>query len=341
MKINNGILIALISVAGLSCDRNRGNGPGPNPSLEVSKSGVISVDETWSSDSIYILTGRVVVDAGAELTVEPGTIIKGTEGDGANASVLIVSKGGKIDMQGTASQPIIMTSVLDNITVGQQSGSNLDETDKGLWGGLIILGAASISADAATALIEGLPSNEPWAIYGGTNDSDNSGIISYVSVRHGGTLIGDGNEINGITFGGVGSGTTVENIEVFATLDDGVEFFGGSVNATNVSVTAQGDDAFDIDQAYSGTINNFVYVAGDDSDHGLEIDGPEGSLSGSFTLSNGTLLGGNGEYADFRDGAIGSVENLFFFGFSESSDFELDDSTSSYNYNNGLLNFEM
>ncbi|MEC8458825.1 MAG: hypothetical protein VXY91_05395 [Bacteroidota bacterium] len=339
MRLNYGILIVLIAAVGVSCDRNRGNGPTPNPSLDVNKSGVISVDETWSSDSIYILTGRVVVGAGAELTVEPGTIIKGKEGDGANASVLIVSKGGKINMQGTASQPIIMTSVIDNITVGQQNGSNLDETDKGLWGGFIILGDASISADASTALIEGLPSNEPWAIYGGSNDADNSGIISYVSVRHGGTLIGDGNEINGITFGGVGSGTTVENIEVFATLDDGVEFFGGSVNATNVSVTAQGDDAFDIDQAYSGTINNFVYVAGDDSDHGLEIDGPEGSLTGSFTLSNGTLLGGNGEYADFRDGAIGSVENLFFFGFSESSDFELDDSTSSYNYNNGLLNF--
>ena len=167
-----------------------------------------------------------------------------------------------------------MTSVLDNINVGQRNGSNLDETDKGLWGGLIVLGKATISADAATALIEGLPANEPWAIYGGSDDADNSGTITYISVRHGGTLIGDGNEINGITFGGVGNGTTVSNIEVFATLDDGVEFFGGSVNATNVSVTAQGDDAFDIDQAYSGTIDNFVYVAGDDSDHGLEIDGP-------------------------------------------------------------------
>ena len=107
--------------------------------------------------------------------------------------------------------------------------------------------------------------------------------------------------------------------------DDGVEFFGGSVNATHVSVTAQGDDAFDIDQAYSGTIDNFVYVAGGDSDHGLEIDGPEGTATGSFTLKNGTLLGGNGEYADFRDGAMGSVENVFFFGFSTSSDFEIDD----------------
>ncbi|MDP4617131.1 MAG: hypothetical protein NWS61_07125 [Schleiferiaceae bacterium] len=339
MKLNK--LWAFAAAASLLAACNGGGtDPEPvDPSVIVTKSGVITANETWSADSIYVLNGRVVVGDGATLTVEAGTIIKGKEGDGANASCLIVGQGGKLDAQGTADNPIVMTSVLDNINVGQRNGSNLDETDKGLWGGLIVLGKATISADAATALIEGLPANEPWAIYGGSDDADNSGSITYISVRHGGTLIGDGNEINGITFGGVGNGTTVSNIEVFATLDDGVEFFGGSVNATNVSVTAQGDDAFDIDQAYSGTIDNFVYVAGDDSDHGLEIDGPEGSATGSFTLKNGTLLGGNGEYADFRDGAMGSVENVFFFGFSTSSDFEIDDSTSSYNHAMGLLNF--
>ncbi len=310
-----------------------------DPSVLVNKSGVLSADETWSADSIYVLTGRVVIGDGTTLTIEPGTIIKGEEGDGANASCLIVAQGGKLNANGTAEKPIVMTSVLDNIAVGQVTGSNLDATDKGLWGGLIVLGKAPISADATTALIEGLPANEPWAVYGGSDASDNSGSISYISVRHGGTLIGDGNEINGITFGGVGNGTTVENIEVFATLDDGVEFFGGSVNVSHVSVTAQGDDGYDIDQAYSGTIDNFVYVAGSDSDHGLEIDGPEGTLTGMFTLSNGTMKGGNGEYADFRDGAMGTVENVFFFGFSSSSDFEIDDSTSAYNHTMGNLNF--
>ena len=339
MKFNKLFAFAAAATILASCG---GTDPNPNPvdpSIEVPKAGVIATSETWSADSIYILNGRVVVGDGATLTIEAGTIIKGKEGDGANASCLIVGKGGMLNAQGTAESPIVMTSVLDNINVGQRNGSNLDETDKGLWGGLIVLGSAPISADATEALIEGLPANEPWAVYGGTDANDNSGTLSYVSVRHGGTLIGDGNEINGITFGGVGSGTTVNNIEVFATLDDGVEFFGGTVNATNVSVTAQGDDAFDIDQAYSGTIDNFVYVAGDDSDHGLEIDGPEGTATGMFTLKNGTLLGGNGEYADFRDGAMGNVENVFFFGFSESSDFELDDSTTSYNYSNGMLNF--
>ncbi len=339
MKLNK-ILAAAFAASILASCGGGGTDPKPvDPSLVVVKSGLIQANETWSADSIYQLNGRVVVDAGVTLTVEAGTIIKGEEGDGANASVLIVGKGGMIDAQGTAESPIVMTSVLDNIAVGQRNGSNLDETDNGLWGGLIVLGDAPISADASEALVEGLPANEPWAVYGGSDAADNSGILSYVSVRHGGTLIGDGNEINGITFAGVGNGTTVEHIEVFATLDDGVEFFGGTVNASHVSVTAQGDDAYDIDQAYSGTIENFVYVAGTDSDHGLEIDGPEGTATGRFTLKNGTLMGGNGEYADFRDGAMGTVENVFFFGFSESSDFELDDSLTSYNYTNGLLEF--
>ena len=339
MKLINIFRSVLIAVL-LSACNGRGTEPKPvDPSVVINKAGLLTVSETWNADSIYVLTGRFVVDAGVTLTIEPGTIIKGKEGDGANASVLIVSKGGLIDAQGTADQPIVMTSVLDNINVGQRNGSNLDETDKGLWGGLIILGDAPISANASTSLIEGLPANEPWAEYGGSNATDNSGTMTYVSVRHGGTLIGDGNEINGITFGGVGSGTTIDHIEVFATLDDGVEFFGGTVNVSNVSVTAQGDDGFDIDQAYSGTIDNFVYVAGGDSDHGLEIDGPEGSSTGSFTLKNGTLMGLNGEYADFRDGATGNVENLFFFGFSSNADFEIDDSTSSSNYSKNLLNF--
>ena len=339
MKLINIFSSVLLAVLLSSCN-NGGTDPKPvDPSIVINKAGLLKVNETWNADSIYVLTGRFVIDAGVTLTIEPGTIIKGKEGDGANASVLIVSKGGLIDAQGTADQPIVMTSVLDNINVGQRNGSNLDETDKGLWGGLIILGDAPISANASTSLIEGLPANEPWAEYGGSNPTDNSGTITYMSVRHGGTLIGDGNEINGITFGGVGSGTTIDHIEVFATLDDGVEFFGGTVNVSNVSVTAQGDDGFDIDQAYSGTIDNFVYVAGGDSDHGLEVDGPEGSSTGSFTLKNGTLMGLNGEYADFRDGAAGNVENLFFFGFSSNADFEIDDSTSSSNYSNKLLNF--
>lgn len=340
MKFYNVLPAIVLSLIAISCDNNDGDRNNPiNNSLEVNKSGVLSTDETWSGDSIYVLNGRVIVPNGVTLTVEPGTIIKGKEGDGAIASTLIIAQGGMIDAQGTESAPIIMTSVLDNITVGQQAGTNLDETDAGLWGGLIVLGYAPISADAATALIEGLPANEAYAVYGGTDAADNSGYIEYVSVRHGGTLIGDGNEINGITLAGVGSTTVVNNIEVVANVDDGVEFFGGSVNASNIVVWAQGDDAYDIDQAYSGTIDNFVYVAGPDSDHGMEVDGPEGTIGAGFTATNGTLYGMSAEIADFRDSAMGNVQNIYITGFDDAGDWEIDETGSAYNYENGLLNF--
>jgi len=256
----------------------------------VSKAGFISQDEAWTADNIYTLTGKVVVQAGATLSIEPGTIIKGYEGTGTLASALLVERGAKINACGTADNPIIFTSILDNITVGQQTGTNLDETQTGLWGGLVILGNApcSFEGDVTSFQIEGIPADDTFGLYGGTDPSDNSGTLCYVSIRHGGALIGADNEINGLTLGGVGTGTSINHIEVVANLDDGIEFFGGTVNVTNALVWAQGDDAFDIDQAYSGTVDNFVYIAGTESDHGLEIDGPEGAATGSFNLTNGT-----------------------------------------------------
>ncbi len=323
-----------------ACEGNGGEPVDPNLNpLEVNKAGILTADETWSGDSIYVLNGRVVVPAGVELTIEPGTIVKGKEGDGANASTLIIAQGGVLNAQGTESAPIIMTSILDNITVGESAGTNLDQTDAGLWGGLIVLGYAPISADAATALIEGLPANETYAVYGGNDANDNSGTLEYISIRHGGTLIGDGNEINGLTLAGVGASTTVNHIEVVANIDDGIEFFGGTVNATNLVVWAQGDDAYDIDQAYAGTIDNFVYVAGPDSDHGMEVDGPEGTYGAGFTATNGTLYGMTAEIADFRDSAMGTVQNLYITGFGDAGDWEIDETGGAYNFQNGLLNF--
>jgi len=164
-------------------------------------------------------------------------------------------------------------------------------------------------------------------------------VIRYISIRHAGALIGEGNEINGLTLGGVGSGTIIEHIEVVGNLDDGIECFGGSVDITNALVWAQGDDAYDLDQSYSGTISNFVYIAGVDSDHGLEIDGPEGDVNadGIFTMTNGTLKGLASEYADFRSAAQGNVLNSYWFNFPEGADIELDNQGISDNYFSGLI----
>lgn len=323
---------------------NNGNGNGEEcPAISVT--GAILENTTWTNDNIYQLNQKVVVDNGATLTIEPGTIIKGTPGTGSLASALIVARGAKINAVGTANSPIIFTSTSDNITCGQTAGTNLDENDRGLWGGLIILGNApcSFSGDITEAQIEGIPADDTFGLYGGTDASDNSGVISYVSIRHGGALIGEGNEINGLTLGGVGNGTVINNVEVVANVDDGIEFFGGTVNASNLLVWAQGDDALDIDQAYSGTIDNAVVVLGDFSDHAFEIDGPEGSADGSFILQNATIIGNtiteNGEYADYRSGATGTTNNIYAFGFKESSDVELDNDGVATNYNNGDLIF--
>jgi hypothetical protein len=311
----------------------------------VSVSGMISESTTWTNDNIYVLNQKVVVPSGVVLTIQAGTIIKGTEGTGSLASALIIAQGGKLNAVGTATEPIIFTSINDNIEVGQTAGTNLDETNSGLWGGLIVLGYApsSFSGDVDVVQIEGIPADDTFGLYGGEDATDNSGVYQYISIRHGGALIGEGNEINGLTLGGVGSGTIIENIEVVANVDDGIEFFGGTVNATNLLVWAQGDDAIDIDQGYSGIIDNAIVILGANSDHAFEIDGPEGTATGSFTLRNSTIVGNavteNGEYADYRSRAMGRTENIYAYGFKGSSDVELDNDGVATNYNDGLLTF--
>ncbi|MFY0712360.1 hypothetical protein J1D01_01675 [Seonamhaeicola sp. NFXS20] len=329
---------------------NDGNSDGDEDYETIIKAGGIALDETWTSDNIYVLDRKVVVQEGVTLTIEAGTIIKGRAGTGSLSSALIVARGAKIIAVGTADAPIIFTSESDNIEPGQTAGTNLTSANKGLWGGLIMLGKAtiSVSGDTGLANIEGIAADDTFGLYGVDlangetfDDEDSSGTLQYVSIRHGGALLGEGNEINGLTLGGVGRGTTIDNVEVVANVDDGVEFFGGTVNASNLLVWAQGDDALDIDQAYSGTITNAVVVLGDDSDHGLEIDGPEGSIDGEFTINDLTMIGNtttaNGEYADFRSNAQGHVNSVYAYGFKDSSDVELDNDGVATNWNDGLI----
>lgn len=295
----------------------------PTPVIVVS--GVIET-QTWTASNIYELAGRVIVKDGATLTIEAGTLIKGRIGSGINASVLMVARGGKLNAMGTAALPIIMTTVLDNIEAGQSSGTNLTEDDRGKWGGLVILGKApiSVAGGATEAQIEGVPASETLGLYGGSDLADNSGTIQYVSIRHGGAVIAEGSEINGLTLGGVGNLTTINNIEVYANVDDGIELFGGSANVTNLLIAYQGDDGIDIDQAYTGTVDGFLVVHGGDTDEGLEIDGPEGTVNTAdrFTLKNGTLKGDPlktgdvSSLADFKSKAQGTVENVIFTGYT-------------------------
>lgn len=320
----------------------------PQEENAIKISGNITSNTTWETGKTYILTTRVAVVSGVTLTIQPGVIIKGEAGTGANATALIIARGAKLNAEGTASQPIIFTSIADEIQPGQIASPNLDPTMNGLWGGVIILGNAPISADAETAQIEGIPASDPNGLYGGTNASDNSGVLKYISIRHGGANIGEGNEINGLTLGGVGNGTVIENIEVIGNQDDGIEFFGGSVNVNNVVVWNASDDAIDTDQAWSGTLDNFVVICvkgSNPTDHALEIDGPEGSLMAGHTLQNGTLFGSvDSEIGDFRSGARGTFKNIYALNFPDPAvagkgDFALSGTDSQANFASGALKF--
>lgn len=319
MKFNVKLLSLCISVLVfmMSCDN-----PGANiEEGDLAINSNIDKDVTWETGNTYELGGRITVLPGVTLTIEPGVIIKGQAGSGPNATALLISKGAKIMAEGTASQPIIFTTVADEIEPGDIESPNLDPTLNGLWGGLIVLGNAPISADAESVQIEGIPPSDQNGLYGGTDTTDNSGVIKYVSIRHGGANIGEGNEINGLTLGGVGSETVIENIEIVSNQDDGIEWFGGTVNVKNVVVWNTGDDAIDTDQAWAGTLDNFVIV--NPGDECFELDGGEGTFNRQHTLTNGTVFAGEAEgLADLDDkgpaGTIGNsyvnMNNIYFTG---------------------------
>lgn len=265
--------------------------------------GNITENTIWKTGKTYILTTRIAVVNGVTLTIEKGVIVKGEAGTGANATALMIARGGKLMAEGTADAPIIFTSIADEIQPGQIASPNLDPTINGLWGGLLILGKAPISADAEAVQIEGVPPSDQNGLYGGTDGNDNSGVIKYISIRHGGANIGEGNEINGLTLGGVGSGTIIENVEVVANQDDGIEWFGGNVNVKNAIVWNAGDDAIDTDQSWGGTLDNFVIAnAGDEC---FELDGPEGTMVAKHTIKNGTV------YAMDADGLVDNDANSY------------------------------
>ncbi len=283
----------------------------------------ITQNTTWETGKVYTLESRIAVESGATLTIEPGVIIKGQAGTGANATALLIARGAKIMAEGTADAPIIFTSVADEIEPGMIASPNLDPVLNGLWGGLLILGNAPISADAASMQIEGIPPSDQNGLYGGSDANDNSGVIRYISIRHGGANIGEGNEINGLTLGGVGSGTVIENVEIIANQDDGIEWFGGTVSVKNAIVWNTGDDAVDTDQAWAGTLDNFIVV--NPGDECMELDGPEGSLDNAgHTIKNGTVYAGDAEgLVDLDENTRCTITGIYFFGVAEGQDFDL------------------
>ncbi len=265
---------------------------------------------TLTSDKVWVLEDITYVEDGATLTIEPCTRIEGKK---SPLGTLVVSRGGKIMADGKKDEPNLFTSPLP---AGSRS--------PGDWGGVIMLGKApNFKGDNVT--IEGL-SDAPENQYGGSDAADSSGTLRYVRIEYSGFELSAGNEINGLTLGSVGSGTTIENVMVSNTLDDGFEWFGGSADAKWLVVNNAGDDMFDMDQGFSGNVQ-FLFgrqVNPLSSDpNGFECDSSKDDQTPVTTpnVSNVTLcgtgsMGPNTSFgAVFREKLAGSYTNLLITGF--------------------------
>ncbi|MVT06638.1 hypothetical protein [Chitinophaga tropicalis] len=308
------LLMTVASLGILSAcsdDDNDNPNPGGGDSTYVTLKGDITANQTLKADKKYLLSGFVYVKSGATLTIEPGTVIVGEK---ATQGALVITRGGKIQAEGTAAKPIIFTSA-------QPAGAR----SQGDWGGIIILGKAKVNATAGEAKIEGglVPTaggdEKQYIWYGGTDDADNSGVLKYVRIEFAGIAFSPDNEINGLTMGGVGSGTKISYVQVYRSGDDAFEWFGGSVNCDHLVATYTWDDDFDTDNGFSGKVQfgvaqRYKSIADVSGSNGFESDNDaNGTTNAPQTkafFSNMTIVGPiqsgastSGINANFQHGA--------------------------------------
>ena len=212
--------------------------------------GSITSDITLKSGNTYYLNGEYIVKDGATLDIESGVRIIAQYDD--RVDFILIEQGGKINAQGTAESPIVMTS---------------SKEEPGAWGGIHICGKAHTNAEGGKG-----SSEIGGATYGGNDDADNSGVLKYVRVEYTGYAFDEEHEANGISFYGVGNGTTIENCEAYKGSDDGFEFFGGSVNIKNIVVVSCSDDSFDWTEGWNGKGENLVAFQEAESTLGYDCD---------------------------------------------------------------------
>lgn len=277
---------------------------------------------TLNPGSVYKLTGKIQVNAGATLTIPAGTRIEGTNG---TSSYIAVAQGGKINVLGTAANPVVFTSGKATKAAGD-------------WGGLVICGKAPINIGSVTA-----QSEVADLTYGGTIANDNSGTIQYLRIEYAGAAFNATKEFNGLSFFGVGSGTIVENVQAFHGADDGFEFFGGTVNTSNLVAIGNEDDQFDWTEGWNGTNTNWYgKLDFGKGNRGIEADNYEFNFdatpTSNPTISNLTLIGpGSGadtniytenQAIKLRRGTKGIFTNVFLKDFKTGIDVEHDQTIS-------------
>lgn len=299
---------------------NDTNNDPANAGVEIG--GTQTSDLSLETGQTYTLTEALIMTDGTTLTIPAGVVIQADAG----ADVYIaIAQGAIIQAEGTSTEPIVLTS-------------NSNTPNAGDWGGLIILGKAPINSVAggdatSTSEIGGLP-------YGGSISDDNSGTIRYVRVEYSGGSADASSENNGFSFYGVGSATTVEFIQSFEGLDDGVEFFGGTVNASFVSVIGAQDDSIDWTEGYTGSLTNVYIEHGVSHDKGFECDGFNTDIGNNAdpaffsapTVSNVTIVGRGSatenEAWRLRAGTQGTFNNVLIQGFAEGFDLDGDSGDS-------------
>jgi len=309
----------------------------------------ISTSTTWTADNTYNLQTQIYVLPGATLTIQPGTVIASTTNLGGS---LAICRGARIVANGTNDLPIIFTSKADVATwTAGNPKTGTARVAMNEWGNLTVMGRAYVGkygngapstntaapSAANFAQMEGLTgssSTDPNVIYGGGDDLDSSGTFSYVSLRYGGKVIGLGNELNGLSLGGIGKETVIDHIEIYNNVDDGIEIWGGTVNVQYFSIWNIGDDSLDIDQGWRGKAQFGLIVQGysgnasqgsGTGDNILEIDGAEKSDAQPVTTGvvyNLTCIGQTGSTGgdtavEFRDNANLQVRNSIFMDVGE------------------------
>ena len=300
-------LFSLAFLAGLSlftaCD-DENDTPTPDVEEENVLSGTITEDVTLTSGTTYRLNGQYIVEEGATLTIEPGVRIVAVYDD--QVDYILVKQGARINAVGTASNPIVMTS---------------EQEQPGAWGGIHICGRAHTNAEGGTG-----SSEIGGAAYGGNDDSDNSGTLQYVRVEYTGYAFDEEHEANGISFYGVGNGTTVDHCQAYRGSDDGFEFFGGSVNVSNMVVTDCSDDSFDWTEGWNGTATDLIATQESEETLGyacdclIEADNNENNFDAT-PVSNPTLRnlllvgnGASGKGVHLRRGTQVAMENAQIYG---------------------------
>jgi hypothetical protein len=279
------LLVLFASLTIFGCSKDLGGEVTPiNVPTSTTLSGNITSTTTLTSDKEWVLKGYVYVTDGAKLIIQPGTTIKS---DISEKGALCIERGAQLIAEGTAVKPIVFTS-------GRVAG----ERTPGDWGGIVILGRAKTNRTSEPTIEGGI-----GRAYGGTNDLDNSGILKYVRIEYAGIAAMPNSEINALTLGGVGSGTTIENVQTIYANDDAFEFFGGTVNAKNLYAYGTADDDFDFDFGYRGKVSFSVskrdpqFVDNGDAGNGVECDNDgTGSTAEPFThpiLDNMILVGPN------------------------------------------------